>query len=150
MPNVLHNKSAHCKRVSQPVVHPIHNLRHPLRSSGLTLLEVLVALTVLVIALCGFYMAYLNALVLEDLTRQSAVAAEAARQKLEQIEGATDFTDVFISNLNKTFAVPGLTPLDPNTPVGQVLFPVQDNALHEDFSDAEWGLPRDLNGDGKI
>lgn len=117
---------------------------------GLTLLEVLVAIVVLVIAVCGLYMSYLNSLVLEDLTRQSTIASDFARQKLEQIQSSGDFSDIFESNLNATFDVPGLKRIDDTVPVGKVLFPVVGTALHEDTTDSDWNMPRDLNGDKKI
>ncbi|HQP91513.1 MAG TPA: type II secretion system protein [Candidatus Omnitrophota bacterium] len=52
---------------------------------GFTLIEVLFALAILAVTLCGLLLTYLNMFVLADVIRDSALAGNALTAKLEEI-----------------------------------------------------------------
>ena len=135
---------------------------------GLTLVEILVAIALLLFGLMGFTHSILRAVTTNESTRESALAGEAARQMLETLQGAT-FKDTFaLYNANPAddpgvagsapgsgFAVPGLEPADGDADgmVGEIIFPASDAApgvLREDLANAALGMPRDLNCDDAI
>lgn len=135
---------------------------------GLTLVEILIAITLLLFGLLGFTHAILRAVSTNESTRESALAAEAARRVLETLQAA-DFDEVF-ALYNATpdddpdgdgtapgadFAVAGLEPLqtDGDGMVGEIVFPANDAApaaLREDVVNQPLAMPRDLDGDGLI
>lgn len=139
--------------------------------SGFTILEVMVAITVLVGALLGFSQAILSSATSARSGHQVMIATEAARDMLERIqtrdEDSFEFDELFAAfNSDPTddpdgpgtapgadFAVPGLDAAvgDLDGFPGKIIFPTMGGApgvLREDFSDAAWGMPRDLSGDG--
>ena len=61
---------------------------------GLTLVEIMIAVTLLLFGLMGFTQAILRAVASNEVTRESAIAGEAARQMLETLQAAP-FDDVF-------------------------------------------------------
>jgi len=134
----------------------------------MTLVELMIAVTVLLFGLLGFTHAILRAVATNEATRESAIAGEAARQMLETLQ-ATGFDQVFrLYNRSAdddpagpgtapgaAFAVPGLEPVegDPDGLVGEIVFPAPDALpamLREDLTSAALGTPRDLDGDGLI
>jgi hypothetical protein len=100
---------------------------------------------------------------LGDTTRERALASEAARQVLEELQDQ-EFSDVFALYDARTdndpqgfgtapgpgFAVEELQPQidDADGVVGEIVFPVVGTELREDADLPELGLPLDLNGDG--
>lgn len=56
------------------------------KKTGFTVAEVLVALTILAVSLCGLLLTYLNMFVLADLTRDAASAESALRARVEEIK----------------------------------------------------------------
>lgn len=130
--------------------------------SGWTLIELMIAMTILTIGLVSFLMALTSSLRLEAANHEVDVAANAARQMIERLRDE-DFS-LLLSSYNEAtdddpggagtapgphFTVPDLNPLpsDADGEVGQVIFPVTGGELREDASVPELGLPRDLNLD---
>jgi type II secretory pathway pseudopilin PulG len=137
---------------------------------GLTLLEVVMTLSILVAALLGLAQALLDSMTTNALNRQVALATDGARRVVSDLQGA-DFGQLFgLYNSGQQgsplggrpvqgggFEIEGLTPLagDADGLVGRILFPeVVDAAglvqLREDLDDDRFGTPRDLNGDGVV
>jgi len=134
---------------------------------GMTLLEVVVAMSILVIAMVGFSRAIGGSLVTTDVDSEGTLATESARRMVETLRAAT-FEQVFArynavtgddpplgESPGSSFAVAGLQAVegDADGMVGQILFPVQAGAplvLREDGSNMALGTPRDLDGDGAI
>lgn len=157
--------SGHTRRAAAPC-----NRRRPLASrGGLTLLETVVSLSILVVSLLAFTRVVIASMQAARTEREVTLARQAARQVLEQMQGeplAQVFARYNASNLDdpggvgtapgNRFAVPGLQPrLDsPDGMVGEIVFPIVDVAgvaqLREDVVDAGLGMPRDLNGDGLV
>ena len=136
--------------------------------SGITLLEVMVALTVLVIGLVASMQAMVALERAQERTREVGRATQYARQLIERIQ-AEAFAEAFRRyNGDPTddpggagtapgcnFAVPGLTARanDPDGLPGEVIFPTPPGLpgnLRESIVDTKCGMPRDLNGDGVI
>ena len=152
------------------VTGPVHSRASPTRRgsrAGFSLIEVLVAIVILTVAVCGVSSSMISALTLNRVNRETAIAEAAARRMMEQA-GNTEFQRIFATyNTNPAddptgpgtspganFVVFGLTPNDDDADgrVGEISFPVIDVAgvpqLREDVVDAGLGMPRDLNGDG--
>lgn len=142
-------------------------LRRAKRSrAGFALVEVMMAAVVLTVAISGLSASILVAMSLSRVNRDTAIAQQAARRTLEEIESRT-FSEIFAAyNANAgddvgllsaapgaNFAVQGLSALpgDADGLCGRVIFPTQLNGgveqLREDVVDAELGMPLDLNGD---
>lgn len=138
------------------------------RASGFTLTEVMLALTVLVVAVGGT-LGTLNAYVrLDQQTAQRSVALRAAEMQIERLQ-SEPFSELFerynanaaddpaglLPSPGQHFAVPGLDvqPGDADGFVGRIFLP-EDPAvpgvLREDLVDADLGTPLDLNLDGII
>jgi type II secretory pathway pseudopilin PulG len=136
---------------------------------GFTLVEVCVAATMLAIAISGLLGVMLAGMSLDRVNRESAIAQQAARAALEQLQGVP-FGEVFASYngwagddggltlaaRGAGFVVAGLDPQpgDADGWCGEVLFPTTlvgaAPQLREDVVDDPWGMPRDLNGDGLV
>lgn len=135
--------------------------------SGLSVVELMVAITLLVIAVGGMAMTIVSGNALEATNEETTLAYEAARQTMEELR-ATDVADVFaayntdpgddpVGAPGSGFAVAGLNLQagDPDGLCGRVVLPETpgvgtDVDLREDLVDASFGMPRDLNGDGAI
>jgi type II secretory pathway pseudopilin PulG len=133
--------------------------------AGFSQLEVLCAVVVLALAALGLARTMVASTQLANASRQRALATEAARQKLEELQD-TAFDQVFRSYdafpandpggagtaPGATFAVAGLdaTADDPDGIVGEVVFPVNGSELREDVDLPLLGMPHDLDGDGAI
>ena len=136
--------------------------------AGFTLVEVLLALAVLVVAVGGT-LGTLNAYVrLDQQTAQKSMALRVAEERIERLraepfsmlferynaETADDPTG-FFSSPGNGFAVPGLDMQDGDADglAGEIFFPVDPSApgvLREDITDSRLGTPKDLNRDGVI
>ncbi|MCY3004091.1 MAG: prepilin-type N-terminal cleavage/methylation domain-containing protein [Planctomycetota bacterium] len=137
------------------------------RRRGFSLLELMIAISVMSVGLLGFTQAMVTALRAQLLARQQAIATEAARRQIE-IMGSTQFSEVFRRFNGATvddpagvvvpganFAVPGLTAQvgDADGMAGEVLFPVDSVApeeLREDIANTALGTPLDLDVDGAV
>lgn len=135
--------------------------------AGLTVVELLMALIVMLVAVGGMLGSISSFVVLGDSAHEKTLALLEAQLTLERMQGE-NFRQVF-ARFNATtaddpagpvspgadFAVAGLAPRpdDADGLVGRILFPTPPGApdsLREDAVDAEFGFPRDLNGDGVI
>lgn len=121
------------------------------------------AVAFLLVATLGFSQSLIAGMRLADTTRERALATQAARQILEELQDE-DFAEVFaLYNANPaddpvlagtapgaTFAVDGLRPNpgDADGQVGEIVFPVIGDELREDAPAPELGMPLDLNADG--
>lgn len=76
------------------------------KNHGFTLLELMIASGVLIIALVGLLATYIACLELEETTKNSNSALNAARQVLEEIRD-TPFLSIFDTYDGYTFHVPG-------------------------------------------
>lgn len=137
--------------------------------AGISLVEVLIALTFLVLAAGGFIASLLGGMRISDVSRETAVAQHAARSALEEIQ-LTDFSDIFASYNDSEaddpdgpgtapgagFAVAGLDLQvgDADALAGRVVFPgapgVPPTVLRENLDDPSFSMPRDLSGDGAV
>lgn len=140
----------------------------PVGQAGFTIVEVMVAVTVLVIAVVGIVGSMLSSMALNRVNRETAIAQQAARRVMEEVSGVP-FRDAFVmyntvvgddagSDLPERgpdFVVNGLQAqlADADGLCGRIEFPVVDDGmgsirLREDVVDAGLGMPADLNGDG--
>src|SRR5690349_257058 len=114
---------------------------------GFTLLECSIALVVLAVGVLGATLALTTSLSVGGANAEDNLAINAARQKIAEIQSNSfprafsDFSDPKAS----TFEVPGLPKGS-----GKISFPGNGTTLLEQFVDAKWGMPRDLNGDGVL
>jgi hypothetical protein len=129
----------------------------------------MIASIVIGVALLGAATAMLSSMSLTRVNHDSALARQAAREQLEEIQGVP-FREAFaifndevlddgglsVPARGSSFAVPGLTPQpgDPDGLSGRIWFPVvpggPDGELREDVADTGVGMPRDLDMDGVI
>lgn len=133
------------------------------RASGISLVEVVVALTVLVFGALAAVSVMLSSIRLDQANREDALARQAARQIVETMKGTT-FSKIFATYdadpaddpggagtaPGATFAVKGLDPQLGAASVGTIVFPTVGGALREDAALTDLGMPRDLNGDGVV
>lgn len=136
---------------------------------GLTILEVVLTMSILLTAILGLSQALLDSIVSNGLNRQMSLATDGSRQVVSDLQGVA-LEEVF-GRYNESqngnllggrviaaggFAIAGLNPLpgDPDGLVGQIRFPEFDEIgvtqLREDIVDPDFGSPRDLNGDGVV
>lgn len=134
----------------------------------MTLLEMTMAITVLVLGVVGSLQAMILLERSQERTREVGRATQAARRVLEAIQ-AEAFAEAFRryngsgaddpggagTAPGKNFAVPGLSarPGDADGLPGEVVFPTpagQPTVLREDVVDSKLGMPRDLSGDGVV
>ena len=121
--------------------------------SGFSLLELLLTMTLLMVALLGYLRSISDSVDLRRSNRERAMAASAAQEVLEQMQ-ASDFSDLLTTfgvAPGNAFDVPGLDALDddPDGSVGLIRFPVD---VGGDVTETPAGdfplMPRDLNVDG--
>ena len=129
-------------------------------------MEVLIAATVLVVALAGALGGVISTSVLGDTDRESTIAYQAARRAMEGLQAADYSSLVQRYNDNPdddpsgvgtapgaAFDVFGLDPQpgDPDGRIGRILLPLSaDGTLRETIVDPLFGMPRDLSGNGVI
>jgi len=135
---------------------------------GFSVVELMVGITLLVIAVGGMAVTIVSGNRLEASNEETTQAYEAARRKMEELRSA-DPTDVFAAYNSDPaddpagapgsgFAVAGLNVRagDPDGLQGRVVLPETPTGvgagveLREDLADASFGMPRDLNGDGVV
>ncbi|MSR61888.1 MAG: prepilin-type N-terminal cleavage/methylation domain-containing protein [Planctomycetes bacterium] len=133
--------------------------------AGFSLLEVLCAVVVLAMAALGLSRTMVASSQLASATRERAVAVEAVRRMLEDLQDA-DFAQVFaLYDANPandpggagtapgaTFSADGLdaTLSDADGLVGEIVFPVTGTQLREDKQLPQLGMPMDLDGNGAV
>lgn len=136
-------------------------------NSGLTLVDLMIATTIMVIGVLGTVGTLQTTSALSQSTRETTVAYQAARAMLEDLQSQPFQTTFRRYNADETddpvgavdpspgeaFQVTGMTlqALDADGFAGQIFLPVDElGVLREDLEDASFGMPRDLNGDGVI
>jgi type II secretory pathway pseudopilin PulG len=136
------------------------------RRRGLSLVELIVAITVLIVALGAVSSTLIATRNLNRFNRELGIAAEAAQSMFETLR-SEDFFEVFArfnaddkddpggkgTAPGNKFVVENLSPRadDADGIVGEISFPaINKKELREDFVDAGLGMPRDLNLDGAI
>jgi prepilin-type N-terminal cleavage/methylation domain-containing protein len=150
------------------------------RRPGFTIVELIIALSILLIAASIFYRMVASTAKLRQVNRENAVAADAARVLIEGMRNRT-FSELFALYNNdpnddpgdpgtapgSLFFVDRLKPLasSPGGLVGEVFLPtriievevaggstvvVEELWVCEDTVDAGLGMPRDLNGDSVV
>lgn len=140
------------------------------RRRGITLIEVMISVVILLVAVGGLMSSVGSALRLGQTNEESSIAQMAARQVAEQIQ-SVEFREIFATfnadgsddpggpntAAGNNFVVRGLSPManDADGMVGEILFPTVVKGggaieLRESVDDAPIGMPRDLNGDGLI
>ena len=117
---------------------------------GFTLLELMLVMSVMVIAFLALSQSLGASIRLTEANRERRLATDGARQALEQLQGFAEFDRIFETFQGTGFAVEGLSPVedDPDGLVGEFVFPTLSGELREDIVMPELGMPRDLNGDG--
>lgn len=133
-------------------------------SAGFSLIEVLVAMSVLLIASLGMLGSISTSSVLSEASQETTLAYANAQSMLERLR-TQRFREVFVRfNGDQTddpatgvspgsgFDVRGLNPRqdDPDGFVGEIIFPTppgDPGSLREDLVDRGFGFPRDLDGD---
>jgi type II secretory pathway pseudopilin PulG len=133
-------------------------------SAGFSILEILIAATVFMLVSGAVVTTLVASNALNATNRETVLAAQAAESIVEELK-STPFDEVF-ARYNSTvdddpavgdspgywFAVRGLSPRadDPDGAVGQIDFPGDGLELREDVTDADLGLPRDMDRDGIV
>jgi prepilin-type N-terminal cleavage/methylation domain-containing protein len=117
------------------------------RDSGMTMIEVMMALAVISIAIMGVMSAMSSISVLVDANHDELTALNIARQKLSEIQ-STPFSTVFNQfGPNQSARYFTVSALQQGT--GQIIFPVNSSGgLDETVVDPYFGMPMDLNGNG--
>lgn len=126
------------------------------------LIEVLVAAVILSTALLALLSVSVHSIRLDGVTRESGLAVDAARTKFEELR-AEPLSDIFARYNADPTDDPGGANTAPGrkfavvgaqhglTGIGEVIFPTNASGeLREDMNLPELGMPRDLNGDGKV
>lgn len=124
------------------------SLQRP-RRAGFTLLEVVIAMTILIVSMGGMLSSMLASEKLGQTNEERQLAIHAAEGMIETLQGQ-DFNALFTTFDGRTFEVPGLDPQPGAMVPGRIDFPGTGGVLREDVSDAGLGMPRDLNADGVI
>jgi type II secretory pathway pseudopilin PulG len=138
------------------------------RAAGFTLVEVATATAILALVCVGVLGSLTLGVKQSRMAADYGLAVDAARRKAEQLF-SQPFRQVFAlynevtsddpggvgTGFGPNFAVPGLAPRpdDPDGYPGKIIFPTAAGnlgQLAENVSIPQLGLPRDLNGDGRI
>jgi len=131
-------------------------------AGGFSLIELMVAITILTVALGAISSALVATTSLNNLNREMMIALDAAHAQAERLRGET-FAEVFArynadpaddpplpigkASPGNNFNVPRLNtrPDDADGFVGEIFFPTIGAELREDAVDADLGMPRDLD-----
>ena len=140
------------------------------RSEGLTIVELVVSLPIILIAASMIATTILSSTRQRHVHSENALVADAIREKLEEMRNQ-DFEELFIlyneelfddplgpgTAPGKRFTIPGLKPVADavDEAIGEILLPTMNAGgaidakweLREDIDASELGMPRDLNGD---
>ncbi len=134
---------------------------------GFTLLELMIVMSVLLVAFLAMSQTLVTSIKLTSVNRESALAADGIRERVEILQGVEEFSELFaLYNANPDddpggvpgsapgsgFAVDGLRLVegDPDGFVGEIVFPTIGFELREDAENTDLGMPRDLDGDGGL
>jgi prepilin-type N-terminal cleavage/methylation domain-containing protein len=137
--------------------------RERTRRNGFSLVEISVVLAIVTVAVAMLSQTLGSATRLDPVTRETAIASGAIHDVIEQMHNHP-FGQIFASYNQRAdddpggpgtapgsrFPVDGLMPIPGSSSVGTISFPAIEGRLREDVSDAQLGMPRDLNGDGIV
>ena len=76
--------------------------------AGLTLVEVMVSVAIVLIATLGIMLTYVQALELNMIGKGAVLASHGVKNKIEEIK-SSPFGMIFVNYNNSTFTIPGLT-----------------------------------------
>ena len=117
------------------------------RKGGFTLIETMMAMTMIAVALLALMHAVVSSMRLVEANRQDAVAMNHAREKIAEIE-SKDFETIFDLYKNHTW----IPEMQTGNSRGRVLLPINGSGnLDETRSPSQFinmGFPRDINMDG--
>jgi Tfp pilus assembly protein PilV len=82
-------------------------MKKRMHNSGMTLVEILVASAVLILAVTGILTAYLRAMELAEISRNMSRAIHAAQTRMEEIR-SSDYDSIFSSYHQTQFLINGL------------------------------------------
>lgn len=130
------------------------------RRQGFTLVEVMIALTVISVAVYMLSSTITATMVHSSARKERTLSVESAMNVLEHMR-AVPFEDLYIlyndnadddpngpgTAPGSTFNVRGLKPREGAQAVGFITLPVLEGKLRENLNIPELSLPRDLNGD---
>jgi len=129
-----------------------HNRVKVINNSGMSFIEVVIAMAIITVAIIGMVAAINSNVFLAENTRETSLAINAARAMVETLQDYPAFTGTFAaySGVNASFDVTGLEAVTgaPNGKPGQIIFPGSGGRLLESVTDTRLGMPYDLNGDG--
>jgi type II secretory pathway pseudopilin PulG len=146
-------------------MHVIQQYAKRNRSTGFSMVEVMVVFVVLTVAMAMFTSTMASTSRQRLSKREGAIAAEAGRRMLEILRASTHAQVFALYNASpvddpggagtapgKNFGVASLAPTDddPDGCVGEIIFPAAGPTLPEDVEIAELGMSRDLDADGLI
>lgn len=142
---------------------PLFRSRPCASRAGLTLIELALASSVVLVAILGALGAVTSSSDLTSSTRETTTALAAAQMMMERLHGTpceevwARYNDIAGDDLDGAgtttgFAVDGLDPQDGDADglVGRIVLPAPAGPLTETFVDASLGMPRDLNADGAV
>lgn len=133
--------------------------------SGISLLELLMALSLFIVVAMAVMVSFTRAAASDTVSGENMRARAAASQVLDEIRGYA------IQSFETTYAYYNANPSDDpggygtapgnsrtlgelTSPDGtatlRIEFPERDGHLREDVTDADWAMPRDLNGDSAV
>jgi len=140
-----------------------------LQAGAFTLVELLLVISVLLIAFLALSQSIVASMALTRVNRESALATDGIRHMVEVLQGGEDFEDLYqlYNGWNgddpgpgpapgSGFTVAGLEPVEGDSDglVGEIVFPTVETSagleLREDVEEPTLGMPRDLNGDGAL
>lgn len=151
------------RRFSLPSTRRSSAARRARARGAFSLLELTVVLAILSVAVMLFLQTMMASSRMDPVSEETRVASEAARVRLEEMRALP--YDVIFRSYNEDpaddplgpgtapgawFAVPGLELPASATAVGWVDFPGTGAMLSENVTDAQLGMPRDLDADGVV
>ena len=139
----------------------MHQMRK-LNRDGFSLFEVMIAMAIIALAFLALMTALTTGMREDVVTKEQLLAMQSARATVEVMRNTT-FSEIYKrynsvttddpstgSSPGSTFTITGLTPATGYATVGRIEFPEIANALREDVTDTELGMPRDLDGNGAV
>ena len=137
-------------------------LRRKNRRCGISLLELLIALSAFGITMAALSITQVSTITLSRSNQDESVATDAALSTLETMRDEDNFREIFARwngttdddpdlatgpSPGNAFDVPGLEPVrnDPDGRVGEIVFPGDGVQLLENGFDRKLGMPRDLD-----
>ena len=116
------------------------NVLNVLKSnSGSSLIEVMVAVYVLVVALLGTLLAFINGSIYMAEVKQRSIAAQALTEEIEEIRGMSYST---ITSLSSSFSTAGFSYLKDPTGTLTIDNPFSDSDIRRVTASVAWTTPQ--------